>query len=99
MAERTFVMVKPDGVGRRFISEIMGRFEKRGLKLVGLKMQIMTQELAGPHYAEHKERPFFGDLVSFITSGPTVQMVDDVCGSPGNGERCLTSPNADVLAE
>lgn len=75
MAERTFVMVKPDGVGRRFISEIMGRFEKRGLKLVGLKMQIMTKELASTHYDEHKERPFFGDLVSFITSGPTVQMV------------------------
>jgi nucleoside-diphosphate kinase len=75
VAERTFVMVKPDGVGRRFISEIMGRFEKRGLKLVGLKMQIMTEELAGTHYAEHKERPFFGELVSFITSGPTVQMV------------------------
>lgn len=75
MAERTFVMVKPDGVGRRLITDIMGRFEKRGLKLVGLKMQIMTEELAGSHYAEHKERPFFGDLISFITSGPTVQMV------------------------
>ena len=75
MAERTFVMVKPDGVGRRFISEIMGRFERRGLKLVGLKMQIMTEELAGKHYAEHAEKPFFGELVSFITSGPTVQMV------------------------
>ena len=68
-------MVKPDGVGRRFISEIMGRFEKRGLKLVGLKMQIMTKELAETHYAEHNERPFFGELVNFITSGPTVQMV------------------------
>ena len=75
MAERTFVMVKPDGVGRRFISEIMGRYEKRGLKLVALKMQIMTKELAETHYAEHSERPFFGELVGFITSGPTVQMV------------------------
>lgn len=75
MAERTFVMVKPDGVGRRFVSEIIGRFEKRGLKLVGLKMQVMSKELAGKHYAEHAERPFFPDLISFITSGPTVQMV------------------------
>lgn len=75
MAERTFVMVKPDGVGRRLIADIIGRFEKRGLKLVGLKMQVMTEALAGEHYAEHAERPFFPDLISFITSGPTVQMV------------------------
>lgn len=75
MAERTFVMVKPDGVGRRLIADIMGRFEKRGLKLVALKMQVMTEALAGEHYAEHAERPFFPDLISFITSGPTVQMV------------------------
>lgn len=75
MAERTFVMVKPDGVGRRYIAEVIGRFEKRGLKLVALKMQIMTKELAGKHYAEHAQRPFFADLITFITSGPTVQMV------------------------
>jgi nucleoside-diphosphate kinase len=75
LAERTFVMVKPDGVGRRLIADIIGRFEKRGLKLVGLKMQVMTEALAGEHYAEHAERPFFPDLISFITSGPTVQMV------------------------
>ena len=75
MAERTFVMVKPDGVGRRLVSDIMGRFEKRGLKLVALKMQVMSEALAGEHYAEHAERPFFPNLISFITSGPTVQMV------------------------
>ena len=75
MAERTFVMVKPDGVGRRLVGEIIRRFEARGLKLVGMKMQIMSAKLAETHYAEHAERPFFGDLVSFITSGPTVQMV------------------------
>lgn len=68
-------MVKPDGVGRRYIAEVIGRFEKRGLKLVALKMQIMTKELAGKHYAEHAQRPFFADLITFITSGPTVQMV------------------------
>lgn len=68
-------MVKPDGVGRRLVGEMIRRYEKKGLKLVGMKMQIMSEELAKTHYAEHAERPFFGDLVRFITSGPTVQMV------------------------
>ena len=75
MSERTFVMVKPDGVGRRLVGECIRRFEKRGLKLVGLKIQVLSEELAGKHYAEHKDKPFFGALVAFITSGPTVQMV------------------------
>ncbi len=68
-------MVKPDGVGRRLVGDIIRRYEARGLKLVGMKMQIMTEELAKTHYEEHSERPFFGDLVDFVTSGPTVQMV------------------------
>ena len=68
-------MVKPDGVGRRLVGEVVRRFESRGLKLVGMKMQIMSSELAKTHYAEHAERPFFEDLVNFVTSGPTVQMV------------------------
>lgn len=75
MAERTFVMVKPDGVGRRLCGEVIRRFDAKGLKLVGLKMQIMSESLAGEHYAEHVEKPFFGNLVAFITSGPVVQMV------------------------
>lgn len=75
LAERTFVMAKPDGVGRRLVGEMVQRFETRGLKLVGLKMQIMSDELAKTHYAEHADKPFFGELVGFITSGPTVQMV------------------------
>lgn len=75
MSEQTFVMVKPDGVGRRLVGECIRRFERRGLKLVAMKMQIMPQSLAESHYAEHKERPFFPDLVRFVTSGPTVQMV------------------------
>jgi nucleoside-diphosphate kinase len=75
LAERTFVMVKPDGVGRRLCGEVIRRFEAKGLKLIGLKMQIMSESLAGEHYAEHAEKPFFGSLVSFITSGPVVQMV------------------------
>lgn len=75
MAERTFVMVKPDGVGRRRIGDIIGRYEAKGLKLVGLKMQVISKDLAHKHYAEHEDKPFFADLVKFITSGPTVQMV------------------------
>jgi len=75
VSERTFVMIKPDGVGRRLIGECIRRFEQRGLKLVGLKIQTLSTEIAGKHYEEHIEKPFFQELVNFITSGPTVQMV------------------------
>ena len=68
-------MVKPDGVGRRLVGECIRRYEQKGLKLVALKLQILPKEKAEEHYAEHKERSFFGELVSFITAGPTVQMV------------------------
>lgn len=68
-------MVKPDGVERRLAGEIIRRFETRGLKLIGLKMLTPTRETAEAHYAVHKERPFFGELVTFITSGPVVAMV------------------------
>lgn len=68
-------MVKPDGVQRRLIGECIKRFESRGLKLVGMKFQVLSREIAEKHYAEHAEKPFFKDLVGFITSGPTVQMV------------------------
>jgi nucleoside-diphosphate kinase len=73
--ERTFVMIKPDAFGRRLSGEVIGRYEAKGLKLVGLKMQIIGRDLAEQHYAEHKERPFFGELCDFVTSGPTIQMV------------------------
>ena len=73
--ERTFLMVKPDGVQRNLIGEIVGRFESKGFKLVGAKLMQITPELAAQHYGEHKERPFFGELVDFITSGPVFAMV------------------------
>ncbi|MGC8737654.1 MAG: nucleoside-diphosphate kinase [Candidatus Hydrogenedens sp.] len=73
--ERTFVMIKPDGVARRLIGECISRFEKRGLKLIAIKMQILTREKAEEHYQEHKGKDFFESLVGFICSGPTVQMV------------------------
>ncbi|KWW51596.1 nucleoside-diphosphate kinase [Bacillus cereus] len=73
--EKTFLMVKPDGVQRAFIGEIVARFEKKGFQLVGAKLMQVTPEIAGQHYAEHTEKPFFGELVDFITSGPVFAMV------------------------
>jgi nucleoside-diphosphate kinase len=73
--EKTFLMVKPDGVQRNLIGEIVGRFEKKGFQLVGAKLMLISDELAKQHYGEHKERPFFGELVDFITSGPVFAMV------------------------
>ncbi|WP_216829250.1 nucleoside-diphosphate kinase [Alkalihalobacterium elongatum] len=73
--ERTFLMVKPDGVQRNLVGEIVSRFEKKGFNLVGAKLMTVTKDLAETHYAEHKERPFFGELVDFITSGPVFAMV------------------------
>ena len=74
-AERTFLAIKPDGVQRGLVGEIIGRFERKGFKLVALKQLIPTQELAQKHYGIHKERPFFSGLVEFITSGPVVAIV------------------------
>lgn len=73
--ERTLILVKPDGVQRGLIGEIVGRFEKRGLKLVGMKLIQMSPGLAEEHYGVHRERPFYNDLVAYITSGPVVAMV------------------------
>ena len=75
MTERTFVMVKPDGVHRGLIGEVISRLEARGLKLVAADVRQMDEETAQEHYAEHVDKPFYGDLVSFITSGPVVPMV------------------------
>ena len=72
--EQTLVLVKPDGVQRGLIGEIVGRLEKRGLKLVALKLMQVDEGLAHRHYGEHVDRPFFPGLVSFITSGPVVAM-------------------------
>lgn len=73
--ERTYCMVKPDGVQRNAVGEVIARFERKGIKIVGLKMMQIPQATAEKHYAEHKEKPFFKDLVDFITSGPVVAMV------------------------
>lgn len=73
--ERTFLMIKPDGVQRGLISNIIGRFETKGFTLVGMKFMAVPRELAEKHYDVHRERPFFAGLVDFITSGPVVAMV------------------------
>ena len=72
--QTTFVMIKPDGVQRNLVGEIVGRLEAKGLQLVGMRFQKVSEELAAQHYGVHKERPFHLDLVSFITSGPVVAM-------------------------
>lgn len=72
---RTLIFVKPDGVRRGLVGEIIQRFERRGIRIVGLKMVKPTRELAEKHYAVHRDKPFFESVVSFITSGPVVAMV------------------------
>jgi nucleoside-diphosphate kinase len=72
--EHTFTMVKPDGVRRRLVGEVISRFEAKGLTLQRMRLLTIDHEMAGRHYAEHEGKPFFGDLVDFITSGPVVAM-------------------------
>lgn len=72
---RTLILVKPDAFARGLSGEILARFERKGLKIVALERQQLSVETAQEHYAEHKERPFFGELVDFITSGPLVAAV------------------------
>jgi nucleoside-diphosphate kinase len=72
VAQRTLIIIKPDGVQRGLVGEILGRLEQRGLKLVGLKLMSVTRSLAEVHYAVHKEKPFFADLIEFITAAPVV---------------------------
>ncbi|TML99962.1 MAG: nucleoside-diphosphate kinase [Actinobacteria bacterium] len=73
--ERSLILIKPDAFARNLTGEIVARFERKGLRLVGLKQMTMTRELAERHYAEHEGKPFYDELVSFITSGPLVAMV------------------------
>jgi len=73
--ERTFAMVKPDGVKRGLVGEVVGRLEQKGFRIVGMKLMQIPRETAETHYGEHQGKPFFEGLVSFITSGPVVAMV------------------------
>ena len=80
--ERTLILVKPDGVQRSLVGTIISKFEGRGLKLIGLKMQQLSKETAEEHYGEHKGKPFYDGLVNFITSGPLVAMAFE-------GDNCI----------
>jgi nucleoside-diphosphate kinase len=73
--QQTLILLKPDAVQRRLVGEVIGRFEKKGLRLVGLKLVKPSRDLAEKHYAVHKGKPFYESLLSFLTSGPTVAMV------------------------
>jgi nucleoside-diphosphate kinase len=91
--ERTFLAIKPDGVQRGLVGEIIGRFEAKGFKLVGMKLMTASRELAEQHYGVHKERPFFAGLVDFITSGPIVAMVWEGDGVVASARKMIGATN------
>ena len=75
MSERTLVLIKPDGVARGLVGEVIGRIERKGFRIVALELRTLPREVAETHYGEHREKPFFGPLVDFITGGPLVAAV------------------------
>ncbi len=75
MTERTLVLIKPDGVQRRLIGEIISRIERKGLTIAAMELKNVSDDLARKHYAEHEDKPFFGSLLEFITSGPVVAAI------------------------
>ncbi len=88
-SERTFVAIKPDGVQRGLVGEILARFERKGFKLIALKQLTPSRELAEKHYGVHRDRPFFSGLVDFITSGPVVVMVWEGDGVIASARRLI----------
>ena len=91
--ERTYLMVKPDGVQRSLAGEIISRFEKKGFKIIGLKMLQISRATAEKHYGEHAGKPFFAGLVDFITSGPVVAMVLEGSGVINAAREMMGSTN------
>ncbi|MFF2481797.1 nucleoside-diphosphate kinase [Paenibacillus sp. NPDC058071] len=91
--ERTFVLVKPDGVKRGLIGSVVSRFENKGFTLTEAKLLTVDQDLAETHYGEHKEKPFFGELVSFITSGPSFAMIWEGPGAVKNARALIGKTN------
>lgn len=90
--DRTFVIVKPDAVERGLAGEIVSRFERKGLKLVAADLRLIDVDLAGRHYAEHAEKPFFSDLVAFITRSPALLLVVEGPGDTWKVVRTLMGP-------
>jgi nucleoside-diphosphate kinase len=91
--ERSFVLLKPDAVARRLMGEVLGRFEAKGLKIVGMKMLKVTPELSKKHYAEHVHKPFYPMLEEFITSGPVVALAVEGVGAIATIRAMLGSTN------
>jgi len=91
--ERTFIAIKPDGVQRGLVGEIIRRFESKGFTLVGLKLMQVSKELAEQHYGVHREKPFFPGLVQFITSGPLVAMVWEGNGVVASARKLIGATN------
>jgi len=87
--ERTYIMVKPDGVRRGLTAEVIGRIERKGFRIAALKKMVIPQSLAQTHYGEHQGKPFFDGLVKFITSGPVVAMVVEGPGSIAEMRRLM----------
>lgn len=75
MSDQTLILVKPDGVRRRLVGEVISRLERKGLSIVAMELRQLSRDVAEQHYGEHREKPFFSELVSFITGGPLVAMV------------------------
>jgi len=94
LAERTFVLLKPDAVQRALVGEIVGRFEARGLKLVAMKMLRVPRSLGETYYAEHKGKPFFDPLMSYITAGPVVAMILEGDGAVAAVRRMMGKTNS-----
>lgn len=93
MSERTYIMIKPDGVQRGLVGEIIARFEKKGFFLRALKLMTPSKQLLEEHYADLKERPFFPDLVTYMLSGPVVGMVWEGIGAVATGRVMLGATN------
>ena len=91
--ERTLILIKPDAVRRRYAGEILGRIERRGFDVVAGRLLTVDRELAETHYAEHREKPFFGELVEFITSGPTWALVVEGEGAIATMRRTIGATN------
>ena len=91
--ERTYAMVKPDGVKRGLVGEVVKRLEQKGFVIVGMKLMQISQETAQTHYGEHEGKPFFEDLVSFITSGPVVAMVVEGENAIGEWRKMMGATN------
>jgi len=92
-AEQTLVLIKPDAVERKLAGEILARFERRGLELRAAKLLTVDRELAEEHYAEHKAKPFFGELVDFITSAPTLAFVLEGEGAIATARKTIGATN------